>query len=132
MSFNDRIIDEFRANGGEVDRFGHGLILVHHIGAKSSTERVSPVMGLPSEAGWLVAASKGGSDENPAWYYNLVANPDVMIETPDDPVVPVRAVELTGPERAAAWARFLTASPAFAQYEQRTPRTIPVLELRRR
>lgn len=132
MSFNDRIIEEFRANGGEVERFGRRLVLLHHIGAKSSAERVSPVMALPSDAGWLIAASKAGSPENPAWYYNLLAHPDVTIETPDDAAVAVHAVELTGAERAAAWARFLDASPAFAQYEERTPRTIPVIELRRR
>lgn len=132
MSFNDEIIAEFRANGGQVARFGDSLILLHHIGAKSGAERVSPVMGLPSDGGWLIAASKGGSPENPAWYHNLLANPEVTIETPDDAAVPVRAVELTGAERDAAWSRFTAASPGFAAYEQRTPRTIPVIELRRR
>jgi deazaflavin-dependent oxidoreductase (nitroreductase family) len=132
MSFNDQIIGEFRANGGEVPRFGRSLILLHHIGAKSAVERVSPVMGLPSDAGWLIAASKGGSDENPAWYHNLLAHPEVTIETPDDAAVAVRAVELARPERDAAWSRFTAASPGFASYEQRTRRVIPVIELRRR
>lgn len=132
MSFNDEIIAEFRANAGQVARFGDRLVLLHHIGAKSGAERISPVMGLPSDGGWLIAASKGGSPENPAWYHNLLANPEVTIETPDDAAVPVRAVELTGAERDAAWSRFTAASPGFAAYEERTPRTIPVIELRRR
>lgn len=132
MSFNDEIIAEFRANGGKVAQFGDSLILMHHLGAKTGTARISPVMGLPTDSGWLVAASKGGSDENPAWYHNLVAHPDITIETPDDPAVAVTAVELAGAERDAGWARFTAASPGFAAYEQRTSRIIPIVELRRR
>lgn len=132
--FNQRIVDEFRANGGTVETagFGRSLVLVHHLGATSGMERVAPVLGIPTEHGWLIAASKGGAPENPAWYRNLLAHPDVVIETPDDGEVAVQAVELTGADRDAGWARFLERSPAFAQYEQRTERTIPVLELRRR
>ncbi|PZQ90691.1 MAG: nitroreductase family deazaflavin-dependent oxidoreductase [Leifsonia xyli] len=131
--FNQGIIDEFRANGGTVETagFGRDLVLVHHTGAKSGRERVTPLMGLPSERGWLIAASKAGAPENPAWYHNLLAHPETVIETPDEGEVAVRAVDLPGAERDAAWARFLTASPAFAQYEQRAGRTIPVIELRR-
>lgn len=132
MSFNDEVIAEFRANGGEVARFGDSLILMHHLGAKTGTERISPVMGQPTEKGWLVAASKGGSDENPAWYHNLLAHPEITIETPQDPAVAVTAVELTGAERDAAWALFTAVSPGFLAYEQRTSRIIPVIELRRR
>lgn len=132
--FNERIIDEFRANGGTVETagFGRSLVLLHHVGAKSGVERVSPVMAIPSEHGWLVAASKGGAPENPAWFHNLVAHPDARVETPDGDEVEVHAVQLEGAAREAAWQLFLAKSPAFAQYEQRTSRTIPVVELRRR
>ena len=132
--FNERIIAEFRASGGTVEAagFGRSLVLVHHLGARSGIERVSPVMAIPTGAGWLIAASKGGAPENPAWFGNLLAHPDVVIETPDDGEVAVHAVALEGAERDAAWARFLERSPAFGQYEQRTSRTIPVVELRRR
>lgn len=132
--FNERIIEEFRANGGTVTTagFGRRLVLLHHRGARSRIERVSPVMGLPSERGWLVAASKGGAPENPAWFHNLLAHPDTVVETPDDGEVAVHAVRLEGAERDAAWARFLAESPGFGDYERRTERTIPVVELRRR
>ena len=135
MSFNDAIIEEFRANGGDVSArgFGRGLVLLHHIGARSGTERVSPVMSIrDGDDTWLVAASKAGAPENPAWYHNLRAHPDATIETADDGVVPVRAVALEGPERDTAWARFTAMSDGFRQYEQRTSRTIPVLALHRR
>ncbi len=132
--FNERIVDEFRRNGGTVETagFGRRLVLLHHVGAKSGAVRVSPVMALPTAEGWIIAASKGGAPEHPAWFHNLRAHPDVVIETPDDGEVAVYAVELEGEERDAGWARFLEASPAFAQYEERSGRTIPVVELRRR
>lgn len=132
--FNQHIVDEFRANQGTVETagFGRSLVLLHHRGAQSGTERVSPVMGIPSDGGWFIAASKGGAPENPAWFHNLVVHPDTVIETPDEGEVAVHAVELRGAERDAAWALFTTRSPGFAEYERRTTRTIPVLELRRR
>lgn len=131
---NQPIIDEFRANGGTVSHgFGRALVLLHHAGAKSGTLRVSPVMGIKTDADtWLVAASKAGAPENPAWFHNLLAHPDTEIETPEDGVVAVRAEQLHGAERDAAWALFTAKSDGFRQYEQRTRRTIPVLALRRR
>ncbi|MGY4645938.1 nitroreductase/quinone reductase family protein [Cellulomonas sp. URHB0016] len=133
--WNQQIIDEFRSNGGVVQTngFGKGLILVHHRGARTGTERVSPVAGIrDGDGAWLVAASKAGAPENPAWFHNLLAHPDVEIETPDDGTVPVRVTQLTGAERDAAWARFTALSEGFRSYEERTTRTIPVLRLARR
>ena len=130
--WNQRIIDTFRANAGEVPQFGRSLVLVHHIGAKSGLERVSPVMALrDGDDTWLIAASKAGAPENPAWYHNLRANPEAEIETPDG-VVLVRAEELVGADRDAAWSRFTAVSTGFKEYEAKTTRTIPVLALKRR
>jgi deazaflavin-dependent oxidoreductase (nitroreductase family) len=132
VDWNERIIEQFRSNGGHVDNFGTGLVLLHHTGAKSGTVRVSPVMGLPEgDDAWLIAASKGGAPENPGWFHNLVAHPDVEIETPDGTVA-VHAEVLEGTERDRGWARFTAASDGFRQYEQRTSRTIPVVRLTRR
>ena len=130
--FNQRIIDTFRANGGVVPQFGRSLVLEHHVGAKSGLQRVSPVMALrEGEDTWLIAASKAGAPDNPAWFHNLQANPDAEIETPDG-VVLVRAEELVGADREAAWVRFTTVAPGFKEYEAKTTRTIPVIALRRR
>lgn len=130
--WNQQIIDGFRANGGEVPQFGKALVLLHHIGAKTGTERITPVMGIRDDSDtWLIAASKAGAPDNPAWYHNLRAHPDIEIETPDG-VVQVHADELVGTDRDAAWNRFTEMSPGFRQYEQNTTRTIPVLVLRRR
>jgi len=133
--FNQRIIDEFRANGGDVATmgFGRGLVLLHHIGAKSGIERIAPVAAQRQGPDvWHIAASKGGAPDNPAWYHNLLAHPDVEIETPDEGVVPVRARDLPRDERDEAWRRFTESSSGFAEYERRTERIIPVVELRRR
>lgn len=133
--WNQQIIDEFRTNGGTVQTngFGRGLVLLHHRGAQSGVERINPVAGIrTSPDTWLVAASAAGRDHNPAWYHNLVAHPEVTIETPDDGTVEVDAVDLPRPERDAAWALFTARSAGFRSYEQKTSRVIPVLELRRR
>ncbi|KUP95940.1 nitroreductase family deazaflavin-dependent oxidoreductase [Thermobifida cellulosilytica] len=133
--FNRKIIEEFRANGGTVTSapFGRTLVLVHHRGAKSGIERVNPLVHVRQDPDtWLVAASKGGAPDNPAWYHNLLAHPETTIETPDDGVVDVRVEELTGEERDAAWERFKAERPGFREYEKKTARTIPVLALRRR
>ncbi|BDI23197.1 nitroreductase family deazaflavin-dependent oxidoreductase [Herbiconiux sp. L3-i23] len=132
-SFNDTIIEEFRANGGTVSRFGRSLVLVHHVGAKSGIERIAPVMAIrDGDDAWLIAASKAGADDHPAWYHNLLANSDVTIETADEPAVDVHVTDLQGEDRDVAWARFTSMSPGFASYEKRTSRVIPVLRLARR
>lgn len=131
--FNDAIIEEFRQNNGSVSRFGRGLVLLHQIGSKSGIERTTPVMGIREGPDvWLVAASKAGAPDNPAWYYNLLAHPDIAIETADDGLVDVHVDELKGPARDAAWARFTALSGGFRSYERTTTRVIPVLRLTRR
>lgn len=130
--FNERIIAEFRANGGHVETAGFGdrLIILHSIGAKSGAKRESPLMGLPTEDGWLIAASKGGAPEEPAWAHNLRAHPGVEVETGEGRFT-ATAEELPRAERDAAWQRFVAASPGFADYERRTTRLIAVFHLKR-
>ncbi|HEY9291806.1 MAG TPA: nitroreductase/quinone reductase family protein [Microlunatus sp.] len=132
--WNDNIIKEFRNNGGTVTTagFGRGLVLLHHRGARTGVERINPVAAIrESNDSWLIAASAGGADKNPDWYHNLLANPDVEIETPADGVVSVRAEDLRGADRDAGWARFKERSEGFAGYEKKTSRVIPVLRLTR-
>jgi deazaflavin-dependent oxidoreductase (nitroreductase family) len=129
--WNQQIIDAFRANGGEVPRFGRSLVLLHHRGARTGTERISPVRAFPGEDGWLIVASKGGAPENPAWYHNLLAHPDVRIETPEGDV-DVKATVLDSTARDEVWRRITAEAPGFAEYEQRTTRVIPVVKLTRR
>ncbi|WP_375384509.1 nitroreductase/quinone reductase family protein [uncultured Microbacterium sp.] len=128
--FNSMIIEEFRANGGQVTTAGFGdrLVLLHTTGAKTGAERVSPLMGLPTDDGWLVAASKGGAPEEPGWAHNLRVNPRAAVETGTATVDAV-AAELDGADHDAGWARFLAASPSFATYQERAGRKIAVFHL---
>ena len=84
------------------------------------------------DGGWLVAASKAGADDHPAWYHNLLAHPDIVVELPGEGEVQVHVEELKGAERDEAWEKFTARSPGFTSYEARTTRTIPVLKLTRR
>jgi len=130
-NWNDGIIDEFRANDGEVGGIfaGKPILLLHHEGARTRTLRVSPLMYQEVDEGYAVFASKGGADSNPGWYHNLRANPDTMIEVGTDKV-DVRARVVTGPERDRIWERQKRDWPQFAGYEEKTSRgLIPVVIL---
>ena len=130
---NQAIIKEFRANDGVVGGYFTGvpLVLVHHKGAKSGTERIAPLATQRLENGWAVFASKGGADDNPAWYYNVLANPETTIEVGSE-TVPVRAHEARGEEYDRIWNKQKADLPTFAEYEKKTKRSyIPVIVLER-
>ncbi len=131
--FNQRIIEEFRANGGRVGGPFEGapMLLLHTTGARSGAERVSPVVYQPDDGGWVVFASKGGAPTNPDWFHNLRAHPDATIEVGTD-TVPVVARVAEGDERERLWSRQKERMPGFADYEQKTTREIPVVVLERR
>ena len=126
--WNTRVIDEFRANSGKVGAFPNGLLLLHHTGARSGQERVSPLAYLPVDGGYAIFATKAGAPDNPAWYHNLRANPQATIEIGTDRV-PVTA-RVAGPdEREPIWTRQKERNPGFAEYERKTSRQIPVVIL---
>ena len=127
---NNKVIEEFRANGGKVGGMfeGRPLVLVHHTGAKTGRERIEPLVPLLEDGRIYVFASKGGADENPAWYHNLVANPRTTVELGTE-TFPVTATVLTGPERDEIYAKQSTVQPQFADYQRKTSRIIPVVEL---
>lgn len=128
--FNRRNIEEFRANHGRLGGNFEGapVLLLHSIGARSGAERVSPMMYLADGERYLIFASAAGADKNPAWYWNLIANPTATIEVGDEQLT-VRAVELGGAERDEKYAVQAQRYPGFAEYQRRTTRTIPVLAL---
>ncbi len=68
---NDAVLKQFHENGGTVERFGRGLVVMHTLGAKSGERRVTPVMGIPDGDGWIVAATYAGQPVDPAWAHNL-------------------------------------------------------------
>ena len=128
--FNEQIMAEFRANAGQVGGpfTGVPMVIVHHTGAKSGIVRHAPLAYLPDGEKVVIFASKGGDPTNPAWYHNLLANPETVIELGAD-IVPVRVREALGAERDELFERQKQAMPPFADYEARTTRVIPVLVL---
>lgn len=128
--FDASVIDEFRANGGVVGGMfeGRDLLLLHHRGARTGAERVSPLAYVPDDGRYVIIASKGGAPDNPAWYHNLKANPRARIEVGDE-TLEVTAHEATGPERDRLYAQMVRRAPAFAEYENKTERIIPVIVL---
>jgi deazaflavin-dependent oxidoreductase (nitroreductase family) len=130
-NFNEKIITEFRANGGKVGGMFEGapVLLLHHVGAKSGTERVNPLMYQPVGDSFAIFASKAGAPTNPDWYYNLAAHPDTTIELGTS-TVKVRARVADGDERGQIWEKQKALAPGFAEYETNAaPRQIPVIVL---
>ena len=131
--FNGQIIAEFRANDGQVGgRYqGAPMILVHHIGARTGTERVVPLVYQQVGENFAIFASKAGAPDNPAWYGNLLAHPETTVEVGTETIkVTARVAEPS--EREVIWERQKERFPNFAQYEVKAaPRTIPVVVLDR-
>ena len=131
--FNARIIEEFRTNEGKVGGPFEGapILLLHHRGAKTGTERVNPVMYQPVGNDLAIFASKGGSPTNPDWYTNLIAYPDTVVEIGSGTLA-VHARVAGDDEREDIWERQKAVFPGFAEYEAKTERKIPVVILERR
>ena len=131
--WNQQVIDEFRANDGRVggNFEGRTLLLLHHTGAKSGTERINPLAYQRlSNKSVAIFASKGGAPTTPDWFYNLVAHPDVKVEIgTESHSARVRVAE--GAERETIWEKQKVDWPGFAEYEQKTQgiREIPVVIL---
>ena len=133
-TWNAEIIAEFRANNGEVAApypDPPPMLLLHTIGTKSGKEHVVPMRGMTDGDALYVFASAHGSERNPDWYHNVIANPDFTIEKGTE-TIPVHATEVTGAERDAIFARHAARFPVFAEYERKLARTIPVIRLDRR
>jgi deazaflavin-dependent oxidoreductase (nitroreductase family) len=131
--YNTKIIDEFRANGGRVGGpwAGTPMILIHHIGARSGIERVTPLGCFPqADDRWAIAASNGGSPTHPDWYYNLKASPKIKAEVGPQTFT-VIAEELGATARARLWPTLVAKAPSVGEFQARTTRQIPVFMLTR-
>ncbi|MGZ8631318.1 MAG: nitroreductase family deazaflavin-dependent oxidoreductase [Actinomycetota bacterium] len=129
--WNRNVIEEFRANGGEVRAFRHQpLLLLTHTGARTGATRTNPLAYFADDDRYVIIASKGGAPNNPDWYHNLRANPSATVEVGTETFDVT--VEEAGPEeRERLWAMITDHNPAFGEYERTTDRTIPVMILRR-
>lgn len=129
-AFNRGVVEEFRANGGKVGgQFeGGDLLLLHTTGAKSGKARLTPLAYVTVEGKMLIVGSYAGAPKHPAWVHNLRANPQVRIELGAETYA-ATARELPADERDATYPKLTELAPAFAEYQAKTSRAIPLFEL---
>jgi len=129
--FDEDIIQQFRANGGRIlsgPFAGRTLLLLTTTGAKSGRPLTKPLGFSRDGERYVVIASKGGAPSNPAWYHNLVAHPEVIVEVGTERFS-ARASVAQGAERDRLYAQQAAAIPVFAKYQEMTSRRIPVVVL---
>lgn len=128
--WNQKVIEEFRANEGRVggNFEGKTLLLLHTTGAKSQQERINPVACIRDGDRLVVVASKAGAPTHPDWYYNVVANPLVTVEVGTEKIQ-VRASVAEEPERTRLFEKMIEVMPGFDEYRRKTTRVIPVIVL---
>lgn len=136
FNFNDwnrQIIEEFRTHEGKVGGPFEGmpLLLLTATGAKSGQKRINPLTYLLDGERLFIFAAKGGSPTNPDWYHNLLAYPQVTVELGTEQFE-ATAVILEDEERDQIYAKETQVHPGAADYEKKTTRKIPVVELIRR
>ena len=129
-NWNNQIIAEFRNNGGKVGGPFEGgtLLLLTTTGAKSGQQRTNPLAYFPDGNRMFIFASKAGAPTNPDWYYNLLAHPTVKVEAGTEQFQ-ATAVVIKGEERDQIYAKQVQRMPGFGDYEKKTERKIPVVEL---
>jgi deazaflavin-dependent oxidoreductase (nitroreductase family) len=116
-------------NGAEGNQLnGDPIVVITGIGAKSGKIRKNPVMRVERDGTYVVVASKGGAPENPEWYHNYVAHPEVELQ--DGPVKKdYRARIVAGEERGPWWDLAVKTWPTYGEYQKKTDRQIPVFLL---
>lgn len=133
QGFNDGIIDDFRAHAGQLPSgpfAGRSLLLLTTTGAKTGEERTSPLVYSQDGDRFVIVASKGGAPTHPAWYHNLRAHPEVTVELGPD-TFRARAAVADDADRRRLYDQHVARMPAFADYEKKTTRKIPVVVLER-
>ena len=121
----------YRGSGGKWGQtfFGSPILLLTTTGRRTGRPRTWPLTYLPEGERLIVIASNGGQPNHPAWYLNLRANPHVTVQL-GEPTRAMIAQRTEGDERARLWSRVVEEYPAYAEYQRKTDRQIPVVVLR--
>jgi deazaflavin-dependent oxidoreductase (nitroreductase family) len=104
------------------------VLLLHHVGRRSGQERVAPLLYLPDGDDLIIVASYGGAPKSPAWFHNLRAQPQTVVQVGREKRR-VTAREATAAERARLWPALVDLYPAYGDYQARTERQIPLVVL---
>jgi deazaflavin-dependent oxidoreductase (nitroreductase family) len=132
-AFTRMLIDDMRSHGGQVTigpMAGRPLMLLTTKGAKTGKDRVAIVTYTRDGDRYVIAGSKSGAPSNPAWYHNLIANPEVTVEAGGE-TFRARATVTSGEERDRLWEQHAEQRPEFREYPKITNRVIPMMVLER-
>lgn len=131
--FGEEHVRVYRETGGERGYHWRGttILLLTTRGRTSGEDRTTPLIHRTDGERWVIVASKGGAPANPSWFENLQADPEARIEVKGEQI-PVLASTAEGEERARLWKLMCEVWPAYADYQTKTQREIPVVVLTRR
>lgn len=129
-------VRDYESSGGQrantLRDTGLPVVVVTTRGHRTGKLRKTPLMRVEYGGEYALVASKGGAPEHPLWYYNLEEDPSaVTIQDGPEPF-DVEVHEASGAEREQWWQRAVAAYPAYAEYQEKTEREIPVFVARRR
>jgi deazaflavin-dependent oxidoreductase (nitroreductase family) len=122
----------YRWSGGRIggSLVGLPVLLLETVGRRTGRRRTNALTYLPRGADFVVIASCLGEPRNPAWWHNLVAEPNAGVRVGSERHA-VRAREATGDERTEIWRSLVQRAPEYDEYAARTSRRIPVVVLER-
>ena len=116
--------------GGTLPGTDYPVVVITSVGAKSGHLRKNPVMRVERGGAYLAVASKGGAPDNPEWYHNFLAHPEVDLQDKAEKHT-YRVRELSGEEREDWWQHAVATWPTYASYKEKTQRQIPLFLLER-
>ena len=125
-------VEKFEATDGQeantLRDTGYPIVVITSVGAKSGYLRKNPVMRVERDGVYVAIASKGGADDQPEWYHNFLAHPEVDLQDgAEKKTYDVTLVE--GAERDDLWQLSVDTWPTYAEYQKKTERQIPVFKL---
>jgi F420H(2)-dependent quinone reductase len=121
----------YRATNGLVGHRFPGsppMLLLDHVGARSGTKRTSPLVYISDGKDVVLVASKGGYPKHPAWFHNLMANPDTTVQI-GSRRQQVHAHVADPEERKRLWPKAVQVYAGYEDYRRRTDREIPLVIL---
>jgi deazaflavin-dependent oxidoreductase (nitroreductase family) len=130
--FGQEHVQRYVETDGEVGHEWQGVrtLILTTTGRRSGAERRNALIYGRHGEDYLIVASKGGTEEPPAWYLNLEANPEVQVQVLGDGFT-ARARTATPEEKPGLWRTMTAEWPAYDEYQQRTARESPVVILER-
>ena len=129
----DQVAEFEKSDGQEANTLRgskYPIVVITSVGAKSGNLRKNPVMRVERDGAYLAVASKGGADDNPEWYHNFVAHPEVELQDGAEKHT-YTARLLDGEEYDDWWDHAVATWPTYAQYKEKTDRKIPLFLLER-